>query len=106
MHAVEAFGRHALGDECVVDARDLRAAPDQSQVGQVAGGQRAHRVEVVLVGRIDRDAADALDAAYAAASLDCPASIELDFTGVDYINSTGIALIVGVLARARAQSYG
>lgn len=68
--------------------------------------RRGDRVEVVLAGRIDRDAADALDAAYAAASLDCPASIELDFTGVDYINSTGIALIVGVLARARAHSVG
>jgi anti-anti-sigma factor len=28
----------------------------------------------------------------------------LDFSNVDYINSTGIALIVGILARARAQS--
>jgi anti-anti-sigma factor len=27
----------------------------------------------------------------------------LDFTGVDYINSTGIALIVGILAEARKQ---
>jgi anti-sigma B factor antagonist len=60
------------------------------------------RVEVGLSGRIDRDAAGALDAAYAAASVDAPASVELDFSGVDYINSTGIALIVSVLARARA----
>jgi anti-anti-sigma factor len=29
-------------------------------------------------------------------------SIVLDFTDVDYINSTGIAVIVGILARARA----
>ena len=28
----------------------------------------------------------------------------LDFTNVDYINSTGIALIVGLLARARADA--
>ena len=27
--------------------------------------------------------------------------VVLDFTGVEYINSTGIALIVGLLARAR-----
>lgn len=61
-------------------------------------------VVVVLSGRIDRDAAGVLDAACAAASVDAPASIELDFSGVDYINSTGIALIVSVLARARAQA--
>ena len=30
------------------------------------------------------------------------ASIRLDFTAVAYINSTGIALIVGLLGRARA----
>ena len=30
-----------------------------------------------------------------------PASSLLDFSDVDYINSTGIALIVGVLAEAR-----
>jgi anti-anti-sigma factor len=29
--------------------------------------------------------------------------VVLDFAGVDYINSTGIALIVGVLAEARKQ---
>lgn len=65
--------------------------------------RRGERVDVVLTGRIDRDAATALDAAFGAASLDSPESIELDFTEVDYINSTGIALIVSVLARARAQ---
>ena len=31
-----------------------------------------------------------------------PASLLLDFAAVDYINSTGIALIVGLLGRARA----
>ena len=31
-----------------------------------------------------------------------PQKVELNFSGVDYINSTGIALIVGLLARARA----
>ena len=30
--------------------------------------------------------------------------VVLDFAGVDYINSTGIALIVGLLAEARKQS--
>ena len=32
-----------------------------------------------------------------------PGAIVLNFEGVDYINSTGIALIVGLLARARAE---
>jgi anti-sigma B factor antagonist len=63
-------------------------------------------VEVVLSGRIDRDAAAALDEAYAAASVDAPAALQLDFTEVEYINSTGIALIVSILARARAQRIG
>lgn len=61
------------------------------------------RVDVLLVGRIDRDASDVLDEACAASIESDPAAIELDFTAVDYINSTGIALIVGVLARARAK---
>ena len=32
-----------------------------------------------------------------------PGTVVLDFSAVDYINSTGIALIVSVLARARAE---
>ena len=39
--------------------------------------------------------------AYAEAERDNPAVILLNFSGVDYINSTGIALIVSLLARAR-----
>jgi len=65
---------------------------------------RGDREIVVLSGRIDRDAGDLLDQAYAAAVESAPASVELDFTAVDYINSTGIALIVGLLARARAKA--
>ncbi len=68
--------------------------------------RHGERVEIALAGRIDRDAAPALDAAYAAATADPPGSIELDFTEVDYINSTGIALIVSILARARAARIG
>jgi anti-sigma B factor antagonist len=54
---------------------------------------------VHLTGRIDRDAAAAFDT-LAAAVVDAT-GVELDFRDVDYINSTGIALIVGLLARAR-----
>ncbi len=55
-----------------------------------------------LTGRIDRDAGTVLEQAYTAALTETPTTLELDFTDVDYINSTGIAHIVGVLARARA----
>ena len=55
---------------------------------------------IELVGDIDRDAEAALDAAYA--QVESAQSVVLDFTNVPYINSTGIAVIVGLLARARA----
>jgi len=64
---------------------------------------REHSLAIALTGRIDRDAALALDEAYAAARATGADELVLDFTAVDYINSTGIALIVGVLARARAE---
>jgi anti-anti-sigma factor len=57
---------------------------------------------IELHGEINSRADAALDAAYTAAEQGQPTKIVLDFTGVDYINSTGIALIVGLLARARA----
>ena len=57
---------------------------------------------LTLVGRIDRDAGTALEEAYTAAIASTPALVELNFDAVDYINSTGIALIVSLLARARA----
>jgi anti-anti-sigma factor len=59
---------------------------------------------VVLTGRIDRDAATTLDQAYRVAAESGATKVELDFGAVDYINSTGIALIVGLLGRARADS--
>lgn len=55
-----------------------------------------------LQGEINGQADTALDAAYATAEQSNPPHIVLNFAGVDYINSTGIALIVGLLARARA----
>jgi anti-sigma B factor antagonist len=57
---------------------------------------------IALAGDIDGGAREALDAAYTAIAGDGP--LLLDFGRVGYINSTGIALIVGLLARARAQS--
>ncbi len=54
-----------------------------------------------LHGEIDALAEDALNAGFAAATGSAPAAILLNFSAVNYINSTGIALIVGLLARAR-----
>jgi anti-anti-sigma factor len=56
---------------------------------------------IELRGDIDSSARDALGAAYAQTA-GAP-EVLLDFAAVDYINSTGIALIVGLLARARAE---
>ena len=53
-----------------------------------------------LRGDIDRSAQDGLVHAYTEATGTGP--VILNFTDVDYINSTGIAVIVGLLARARA----
>ena len=55
-----------------------------------------------LRGEINGFAEEALNAAYVEAEAKDPEAILLNFEGVDYINSTGIALIVGLLARARA----
>lgn len=54
-----------------------------------------------LMGEIDGFAQETLDAAYAEAEKS-EGPVLLNFREVDYINSTGIALIVGLLARARA----
>lgn len=55
-----------------------------------------------LHGEINAFAEEALNAAYTEADDRQPEVILLNFGGVDYINSTGIALIVNLLARARA----
>jgi anti-sigma B factor antagonist len=52
-----------------------------------------------LKGDIDRNAKEALEAAYTRGAPKGP--VILNFTDVDYINSTGIAVIVALLAHAR-----
>ena len=64
--------------------------------------QDGNSAVIVMRGEINGQADPALDNAYSAAEQLAPDSVTLDFAAVDYINSTGIALIVGVLARARA----
>ena len=59
-----------------------------------------------LSGEINGFGQEALDAAYAEAEATNPEAIILNFEGVDYINSTGIALIVGLRGRARAWRRG
>jgi anti-sigma B factor antagonist len=56
---------------------------------------------ITLSGRIDREGDAAMVAAYAAARETGSGPIVLDFEATDYINSTGIALIVRLLAEAR-----
>jgi anti-anti-sigma factor len=68
----------------------------QFTVQTVEGGSLVH-----LEGSIDREAEAALDAAWEDARRAAPGPITLDFSAVDYINSTGIALIVGLLSQAR-----
>jgi len=55
-----------------------------------------------LLGEINGLADGALTAAFEEAEQTSPERLVLNFEQVDYINSTGIALIVGVLAKARA----
>jgi anti-anti-sigma factor len=55
-----------------------------------------------LMGEINGFAEEALNTAYQQAHAKDTNTILLNFEGVDYINSTGIALIVGLLAKARA----
>lgn len=57
---------------------------------------------VTLVGTVNRDAKESMDQVYVEAA-QSPGEIVFDFSQVDYINSTGIAVIVGVLAMARAE---
>ena len=69
----------------------------EASVRQEPGG-----VVLDLRGEINRFAQEALNAAYAEAEAKDPEAIILNFEEVDYINSTGIALIVAQLAKARA----
>jgi anti-anti-sigma factor len=56
-----------------------------------------------LGGDITRQAELELDAAYVDAAAVDPAAVLLNFAKVEYINSTGIALLVGLLAKARGE---
>ncbi len=67
-------------------------------------GLRIPRARVVVIdvdGDLRGDARDDLEAAYADAAARAPQAVVLNLTDVDYMDSTGIALLVGLLARTR-----
>ena len=66
---------------------------------EVRGGP--DEVTIALFGDINVLAEAGLQAAYADAATRAAITIVLDFATTDYINSTGIALIVRLLADAR-----
>lgn len=56
---------------------------------------------LALHGELNAAADEELNGAYETAVAPDPKTVVLNFDGVSYINSTGIALIVGLLAEAR-----
>jgi anti-anti-sigma factor len=65
--------------------------------------RRRDRVAVIdLVGDVNARAEESLSTAWEEATRDDPEAVILNFDDVGYINSTGIAVIVGLLAKARA----
>ena len=71
--------------------------PLETNLRRVSGA-----VIIDLHGEINGLSEDSLSAAYAGAEEKDTKTIILNFTNVEYINSTGIALIVGLLSKARA----
>ena len=69
----------------------------EAQVRERDGGTAV----VDMVGEVNAQADAALDAAYASAAQLDATSIVLNFEQVEYMNSTGSALVVGLLARAK-----
>ena len=64
--------------------------------------RQAGAVPVIdLDGEIKALAEDALNAVYDESTRDDPEALLLNFKGVDYMDSTGIALIIGLMVRAR-----
>jgi anti-anti-sigma factor len=69
---------------------------------EVTVRRREGAVVIDLAGDVDASAETALQRGYDEAVAD-DGPVVLNFAGTDYINSTGIALIVGLLAQARAR---
>ena len=76
-----------------MDSGPLEARVERDESGAI----------IRLAGRIDRDADATVARAYSSAVELDPSVVTLDFTNTGYINSTGIALIVRLLAEARRE---
>ena len=63
--------------------------------------QQPRAAIIELRGEINAAAEEGLNVAYGLAAQHSPELILLNFAQVDYMNSTGIALVVALLARAR-----
>ena len=71
---------------------------------EIPAVRRRDGVAVIdLVGDVNRGAEEALEAAWVQATDEPADAVILNFESAGYINSTGIALIVSVLAKARAE---
>ena len=77
---------------------NAQVLPFQAEVREEEG-----KTVLLLIGEINGLADAAISASYKQAEAASPTRIVLDFSQVDYINSTGIALVVGLLAQARAR---
>lgn len=73
----------------------------EASVRPISMPQVKGTVTIDLFGDINAEAEAALNRCYDEAEALDPERILLNFSEVGYINSTGIALIVGLLARAR-----
>jgi anti-anti-sigma factor len=75
----------------------------QTRLFEATVRQRPGVAVAELHGDVNRDADPELTRAYSEAVAGGAATILLNFDDVGYINSTGIAVIVGLLARARRE---
>ena len=76
----------------------------QQRTTDSASVRREDAVAIVdLPTRIDASAEQTLNEAYEGAISGGSTRVILNFSGVDYLSSTGIALIVGILARSRKE---
>src|SRR5215207_3249049 len=70
---------------------------------EIPAVRRRDGVAVIdLAGDVNRGAEEPLEAAWERATSERPDAVVLNFEAAGYINSTGIALIVSLLARAQA----
>jgi anti-anti-sigma factor len=72
------------------------------EVPAAAVRRREGAAVIDLAGDINAGVEAHLEAAWRQATEERPEAVVLNFEGASYINSTGIALIVSILAKARA----